>query len=133
MKMTAFINLVTEQYRASEALVLPVDAQAARAAPIMWAWVKAADMPLSLKLPDGFIPSYCKNSRPGSKPTYFPTALAGWSRVCPSPMLTTFSAGAKGSNSWNRQTPPKLSGSYRRDHLSSKNFQLAGGRKRDQS
>ena len=51
---------MTEQYRASEALVLPVEAQAARLAPIVRAWVNAADMPLSLKLPEGFIPSYCK-------------------------------------------------------------------------
>ena len=58
--MMAFINLVTAQYRASEALVLPVEAQAARLAPIMRACVKAADMPLSLKLPDGFMPSYCR-------------------------------------------------------------------------
>ena len=33
MKITAFISRVTEQYRASEALVLPVEAQAARLAP----------------------------------------------------------------------------------------------------
>ena len=50
----------TELYIASEALVLPVDAQAARLAPIRRAWVKAADMPLSLKLPEGFMPSYCR-------------------------------------------------------------------------
>jgi hypothetical protein len=37
MKITAFISLVTEQYKASEALVFPVDAQAARLAPIVWA------------------------------------------------------------------------------------------------
>jgi len=60
MKITARINRVTEQYTASEALVLPVEAQAARVAPTVRAWVKAADMPLSLKLPEGFIPSYCK-------------------------------------------------------------------------
>ena len=53
---------------ASDALVLPVEAQAARLAPINRACVKAADMPLSLKLPEGFIPSYCRYSRPGFKP-----------------------------------------------------------------
>ena len=58
--MTARISCVTEQYRASEALVLPVEAQAARVAPTNRAWLKAADMPLSLKLPEGFIPSYCR-------------------------------------------------------------------------
>ena len=68
MKITAFISRVTEQYRASEALVLPVEAQAARVAPTSRAWLKAADMPLSLKLPEGFIPSYCKYSRPGCMP-----------------------------------------------------------------
>ena len=37
-------------------------------APTSRAWLKAADMPLSLKLPEGFIPSYCKYSRPGAMP-----------------------------------------------------------------
>ena len=69
VKMTARIKEVTEQKTAREALVLPVLAQAARRAPAMRAWVKAAVMPLSLKLPDGFIPSYCRKSRPGSMPT----------------------------------------------------------------
>ena len=99
MKITAFISLVTEQYSASEALVLPVEAQAARLAPIVWACVKAADMPLSLKLPEGFSPSYCRNSRPSSRPTYFATPEEGCSRVCPSPIVTTRWRGAKGSSS----------------------------------
>ena len=51
---------ITAQYIANDALVLPVDAQAARFAPTIWACVNAAVMPLSLKLPEGFIPSYCK-------------------------------------------------------------------------
>ena len=63
--MIACISLLTPQYSASEALVLPVEAQAARRAPVVWACVKAAVMPLSLKLPEGFIPSYCNNSFPG--------------------------------------------------------------------
>jgi hypothetical protein len=58
--MIAFISWVTAQYIASDALVLPVDAQAARFAPTIWACVKAAHIPLSLKEPEGFIPSYCK-------------------------------------------------------------------------
>ena len=62
MKITALINRVTAQYKASEALVLPVEAQAARLAPIERACVNAADMPLSLKLPEGFIPSYCSTA-----------------------------------------------------------------------
>ena len=41
----------------------------ARRAPTIRAWVKAAVMPLSLKLPEGFMPSYCRNNRPGSRPT----------------------------------------------------------------
>ena len=69
MKITARIRRVAEQYKASEALVLPVDAQAARVAPTNRAWLKAADMPLSLKLPEGFMPSYCRNNRPGVLPT----------------------------------------------------------------
>ena len=56
MKITACMICVTEEYRASEALVLPVEAQAARLAPTNRAWLKAADMPLSLKLPEGFMP-----------------------------------------------------------------------------
>ena len=51
------------------ALVLPVEAHAARRAPTRPACVNAAVMPLSLKLPDGFIPSYCRYSRPGRMPT----------------------------------------------------------------
>ena len=69
MKMIACIRPVAEQKTASEALVLPVLAQAARRAPTMRAWVNAAVMPLSLKLPDGFRPSYCRNSRPAFMPT----------------------------------------------------------------
>ena len=69
MKMTARINPVAEQKTARLALVLPVLAQAARRARTSRAWVNAAVMPLSLKLPDGFIPSYCKNSLPASTPT----------------------------------------------------------------
>ena len=68
--------------------MLPVEAHAARLAPIARAWVKAADIPLSLKLPDGFIPSYWRNSRPGWRPTYFATPSAACRRVCPSPMVT---------------------------------------------
>jgi hypothetical protein len=58
--MMARIRCVTELYMASEALVFPVDAQAARLAPTRLACVNAAHMPLSLKEPEGFIPSYCK-------------------------------------------------------------------------
>ena len=69
MKITARISRVTEQYKASDALVLPVEAHAARDAPTNRAWLKAADMPLSLKLPEGFMPSYCRNNLPGVLPT----------------------------------------------------------------
>jgi len=65
MKITAFMSAVAEQNTASEALVLPVLAQAARLAPTMRACVNAAVMPLSLKLPEGFIPSYWRKSLPG--------------------------------------------------------------------
>ena len=54
---------------ASDALVLPVDAQAAVLAPTIRAWVAAAVMPLSLKLPDGLSPSYCRKRLPGCMPT----------------------------------------------------------------
>ena len=76
MKITAFMRRVTAQYIASEALVLPVEAHAARCAPHMRACVNAADMPLSLKLPDGFMPSYCKYRRPGLTSTKRATASA---------------------------------------------------------
>ena len=69
MKIIARISCVTAQYIASDALVLPVEAHAARLAPTMCAWVKAAHIPLSLKEPDGFIPSYCKYNWPGLNPT----------------------------------------------------------------
>ena len=69
MKMIPRISRVTAQYTASEALVLPVEAQAARRAPIIRACVNAADMPLSLNDPDGFSPSYWRNRRPGLTPT----------------------------------------------------------------
>ena len=69
MKITARMICVTEEYKASEALVLPVEAQAAFLAPTNRAWLKAADMPLSLKLPEGFMPSYWRCSRSGFTPT----------------------------------------------------------------
>ena len=51
------------------ALVFPVLAHAARRAPTVRAWVNAAVIPLSLKLPLGFIPSYWRNKWPGFSPT----------------------------------------------------------------
>ena len=49
--------------------MLPVEAQATRFAPTIRAWVKAAVMPLSLKLPLGLRPSYCSSSCPGFMPS----------------------------------------------------------------
>jgi hypothetical protein len=69
MNTMARISPLAEQNTARLALVLPVLAQAARRAPTRRACVKAAVMPLSLKLPEGFMPSYCKNSRPAPSPT----------------------------------------------------------------
>ena len=79
--------------------MLPVEAQAARLAPTSRAWLNAADMPLSLKLPEGFIPSYCKYKRPGATPTYWATPSEGCSSVCPSPTVTHCRSGANGSRS----------------------------------
>src|SRR5436309_218525 len=42
-------------------------------------------MPLSLKLPEGFMPSYCSRRPPGSMPTYLPTASAGPTLTAASP------------------------------------------------
>src|SRR5579864_8962515 len=102
MKMMARMSPVAEQKTARDALVLPVDAQAARRAPARWACVNAAVMPLSLKLPDGFKPSYCKNREPGFKPTKVATLSARCKMVCPSPMVRILSGWAKGSSSRKR-------------------------------
>ena len=51
-------------------------AQATRSALTIRAWVNAAVMPLSLKLPEGFIPSYWSRRPPGASPTYCPTLSA---------------------------------------------------------
>ena len=94
MKMIPRISRVTAQYTASDAEVLPVEAQAARRAPIIRACVKAAHIPLSLNEPDGLSPSYWRWSRPGLTPTKAPTASETGHIVCPSPMVTTDSRGA---------------------------------------
>ena len=99
----------------------------------MRAWVNAAVMPLSLKLPEGFIPSYWSRKRPGAIPTYWPTLSAACSSVCPSPIVTIISRGAKGSSSRNRQTPEKFSGSSRSDHLASNSLSRRGTGRRSQS
>jgi len=52
----ALISRVTDEYRASEALVLPVEAQAAFVAPTSRAWLNAADIPLSLSCPTDSCP-----------------------------------------------------------------------------
>ena len=73
---------------ASDALVLPVDAQATRVAPTICAWVNAAAMPLSLNDPDGFRPSYCRNNLPGVRPTFGASSRASCRLVRPSPIVT---------------------------------------------
>ena len=72
MKTTPCIS-ASEANSARLALVLPVEAQATRRAPTMRAWVKAAVMPLSLKLPLGFSPSYCSSRLPGFMPICRPS------------------------------------------------------------
>src|SRR5579872_2028061 len=126
MKITARIEPLdvcvppAAQYTARLALVLPVLAQAARLAPTIRAWVNAAVMPLSLKEPEGFSPSYCRNNLPELRPTKAATASARWQSVWPSPMVMMRSSGANGNSSRNRHTPEKSSGSERLDHLLSK-------------
>ena len=90
-------------------------------------------MPLSLKLPEGFIPSYCKYSRPGATPTYLATPSEAWSSVCPSPTVTHCRKGANGSRSWNRHTPLKQCGSLRRAHFCSNSASEPGTRSRSHS
>src|SRR5579864_280881 len=134
MKMIALKpNGVAEQYKARAAEVLPVLAHATRLAPTMRAWVNAAAMPLSLKLPEGFKPSYWSIKRLGAMPTYLPTASAVWSKVCPSPIVTTISGGATGSRALKRQTPEKLEGMCRSDHLLSNSLRARGTGSRSQS
>src|SRR5262245_34584342 len=133
MKMMARIKPVAEQYTASEALVLPVLAHAARRAATTRACVNAADMPLSLKLPEGFIPSYCRNRQPGLMPAYAATESARCRIVWPSPIVMIRSGGANGRRSWKRHTPLKQSGSVRWDHFASICFSDFGGAKRSQS
>ena len=72
--------------------VLPVLAQATRLAPTMRAWVKAAVMPLSLKLPEGFSPSYCSCRLPAWTPMCRASRSAVCSVVRPSPMVTMSSS-----------------------------------------
>src|SRR6516165_10960102 len=125
--MMARMSSVAEQKTASEALVLPVEAQAARLAPTMRAWVNAAVMPLSLKLPEGFMPSYCKNKQPAFMPANCATASARCRIVCPSPIVMILSAGANGNSSRKRQTPLKKRGLDRLAHLASNQASVLGG------
>jgi len=118
---------------AADALVLPVDAHAARFAPTSRACVAEAAIPLSLKLPDGFIPSYWRNNRPGFSPANAATESARWQSVCPSPIVTIASSGANWSSSRNRHTPEKSSGCVRFAHLPSKCFSDFGTGSRSQS
>src|SRR5208337_1513679 len=90
-------------------------------------------MPLSLKLPEGFMPSYCSNKLPADMPTYCPTLSAFWSKVCPSPMVTTMLGVAKGKRSRNLQTPEKFRGSRRLAHLASKSDSRRATGRRSQS
>jgi len=116
-----------------DADVLPVDAQATRFAPTIRAWLNAADMPLSLNDPEGFRPSYCRNTAEGSAPTYSATARLGSRMVWPSPMVVLNSSPQKFSSSRNRQTPEKSSGSARVAQRRSKNVRESGTSMRSQS
>jgi hypothetical protein len=115
--------------------VLPVDAQAARFAPIMWACVKAADMPLSLKLPEGFIPSYCKSLRAAGQAG----VLGDVRRVLQERLPfadgddAVIRLGEGQATGGKRQTPLKSSRSKRRDHLCSKSASFFGVGSRSQS
>ena len=113
--------------------MFPVLAHAARLASIIRACVNAAHIPLSLKLPEGFIPSYCRCNLPASMPMNDPTASVCCNRVCPSPTVTILSWGANGNNSWNRQTPLKRIGLVRCDHIASNSFIRLGTAKRSHS
>src|ERR1700722_15235768 len=53
--------------------------------------------------------------------------------VCPSPMVSTLSGGAKGSSSRKRHTPLKASGSFRCDHFASNSLSERGGGSRSRS
>ena len=66
-------------------------------------------------------------------PMYRPTPSETESKVWPSPIVTTDSRGAKGSNSWNLQTPLNASGSLRRIHFRSNSSKEPGPGSRSQS
>ena len=61
------------------------------------------------------------------------TLSATWRSVCPSPMVTIWSSGAKGSNSRNLQTPEEFNGLSRSDHLAWKSDIRLGTGSRFQS
>ena len=69
------------------------------------AWVNAAVMPLSLKLPEGFMPSYCSQSCPGHMPSSLPRHTAFCKKVCPSPTVQIMASAANGKSSRKRHTP----------------------------
>ena len=80
---------------ASEALVLPVEAQATRWAPTMRAWVKAAVMPLSLKLPRWDSAPRIAADLPRLHAELLGQQSAFCRTVRPSPMVTMSSSGDK--------------------------------------
>ena len=93
-------------------------AQATRFAPTIRAWVNAAVMPLSLKLPEGFMPSYWSSKLPCGHADVLADLVGLLEQGLPLADGDHHgSGGAKGKRSRNRQTPEKLSGSRRLAHL----------------
>ena len=89
MKITAFISRVTEQYRASEALVLPVEAQAARLAPIDAGVGEGGRHAVVFEAARGIHPLVLQiTAGRAATPTYLATPVEGCSSVCPSPIVT---------------------------------------------
>ena len=96
-------------YAATEADVLPVEAQHTQEKPSAFAMLMAAEIPVSLKEPLGFMP-WCLANRFGSLSNR--AAFFSWIKgVLPSPMVTMFPRSTCGSSSLKRHTPLAFSGS----------------------
>src|SRR5688572_4016714 len=93
-----------DAYAATDALVLPVEAQATIDAPTHLAWLTPTVMPRSLNEPVGFSPS-CLNQT--STPAKSLSRLSWYRFVLPSGFETITSSGMSGISSRKRQTPER--------------------------
>ena len=90
-------------------------------------------MPLSLKLPEGFIPSYWSHERAGVEADVPADLVGALEQGLAFADRDDLSGGAKGRSSRNRQTPEKLRGRARSAHLASNSSSRRGTGSRSQS